>query len=295
MTVAELLPLVLRLSIIILVFTIGLGTAPRELTYLARHPGQLIRSLVAMNLVMPLIAVAIAKLFTLDRPVMIMLIALALSPVPPILPKKIIKAGGGHAYVMALLCSAAVVAIVWIPFAVSILSRISVADFSVSPAVVAKVLLMTVIGPVVAGVIVRLMLPKLAERLAVPLGMAATLLLLGGVVLILVKFGPALTALIGDGTLVAIIAYILIALAVGHMLGGPASSDRTVLALATASRHPAVAMAIARATFPAEKTVPVAVLLYLLVGLVATVPYVSWRKKSLAEDAPPPIGHPAPH
>ena len=89
----------------------------------------------------------------------------------------------------------------------------------------------------------------------------------------------AIRSLIGDGTLLAIATFTLLGLLMGHLLGGPDAEDRTVLALAAASRHPAVALAIASASFPEQKLVLPAVLLALLTGIVATVPYSAWRKR----------------
>jgi len=113
----------------------------------------------------------------------------------------------------------------------------------------------------------------------------ATVLLLAGLGLMLGKAAPTMLALLWDGTLLAIVIFIVFGLLAGHLLGGPTPGDRSVLALATASRHPGVAMAIAQLTVPAERSVPAALLLYLVVGMVVTLPYVSWRKKALAEEA----------
>jgi BASS family bile acid:Na+ symporter len=287
MTLAALVVLVLQVSIALLVFTVGLGTEPRELTHLFRHPWRLVLSLVSMNVVMLVVAVAIVMVFPLKGAVKVTLVALALAPIPPVLPKKLINAGGGHDYVMALLCTASLFAIVWIPLAGELLNRIFPADIAIPPIPVAKVVAMTVLGPTIAGVVAHLLLPRLAERVAGPIARVATLLLLAGLVLLLVKAAPVMAALLGDGTLLAIVAFLVLGLLSGHLLGGPAPGDRSVLALATASRHPGVALAIAQLTFPAEKTVTAALLLYLLTGMVVTLPYVKWRQKTL--DGGPPL------
>ncbi len=282
MTLAELVRLVLQGSIMAVVFTLGLGTSPRELTHFLRHPGQLLRSVASMNLAMPAIAILIVSLLSLERPVAITLVALSLAPVPPILPNRLVKAGGSHDYATALLVTMSLIAIVWMPLAGAVLDRISPAHVYIPPLPVAKLALLTVLGPVLAGVIVRLILPSFARRLAKPLRLAAVALLVIFALLLLVKAGPAMLALIGNGTLVAIVAFLVLGLTAGHLLGGPAPGDRTVLALATASRHPAIAMTVAQIAFPEEKTVPAAVLLYLIVSLVVTTPYVMWRKKAAA-------------
>jgi len=144
----------------------------------------------------------------------------------------------------------------------------------------------TVLGPTLAGVVVRRLAPNLAGRIAEPLGKVASVLLLAGLALIFAKAAPAMLAQLGDGTLLAIVAFLVLGLLVGHLLGGPTPGDRSVLALATASRHPGVALAIAQLTFPAEKSVLAALLLYLLAGLVVTLPYVGWRRKALALETP---------
>ena len=66
-------------------------------------------------------------------------------------------------------------------------------------------------------------------------------------------------------------------LAAGHFLGGPDEDDRTVLAFATVSRHPGVAMAVGSLT--GEPLAPIGVLLAVVVNEVAVVPYLWWRKR----------------
>ncbi|MGH2414231.1 MAG: hypothetical protein ACRDEA_11210, partial [Microcystaceae cyanobacterium] len=89
---------------------------------------------------------------------------------------------------------------------------------------------------------------------------------------------PAIAALIGNGTLIAIIIFILIGLLAGHLLGGPDPNDRTVLALSTVSRHPGIAIAIAHINFSGQKLAPAAIVLYLLVNAVVTILYLKSRK-----------------
>ena len=94
-------------------------------------------------------------------------------------------------------------------------------------------------------------------------------------------------SLIGDGALIAIVAFTILGLAVGHALGGPRSDERAVLALATAARHPAVAIGIVLAAFPDDELAPTAVLLAVLVSTLAAAPYTAWRKRLHLEQARP--------
>src|SRR6185437_8256820 len=88
---------------------------------------------------------------------------------------------------------------------------------------------------------------------------------------------------IGNGILIAFGSFSLVGLAVGHFLGGPNPNNRTVLALATSARHPAIAMTIGNLNFPDQKPVIlVIVLLHVIVGFVLGIPYLIWRRASPA-------------
>ena len=82
------------------------------------------------------------------------------------------------------------------------------------------------------------------------------------------------------------VVFCLIGLGVGHLLGGPAPGDRATLALSTAARHPGVAMAIARANFPDQTLVFPAVLLYILLNTIVSLPYTRWAARQPTGPSP---------
>ena len=63
MSLGELIPLALKLSIIATVFALGLRTPPADLGFLLQRPGQLARSVLSMNFIMPVIASVIVLAF----------------------------------------------------------------------------------------------------------------------------------------------------------------------------------------------------------------------------------------
>ena len=102
-------------------------------------------------------------------------------------------------------------------------------------------------------------------------------------------------SLFGDGTVVAAIVLSGIGLLVGHLLGGPDPQHRTVLALATASRHPGVALVAATsASAQAPRLITAAVLLAFVLSMIISAPYAAWRKRVPATSAknqtPPAVG-----
>ena len=285
--VVKAIPLVLKASILLTVFTLGLKTSIEDVLSLLRRPSLLLRSLLAMSVVMPLLAVALDAAFKFHPAVEIALVALALSPVPPVLPKKELKAGGSSSYGFGLLVVAGLFAVVFVPLALEVVERVFAVPLQLSPGQVAQIILLTVLAPLGLGLLVKSVAPTLAERIAKPLSSVATVLLLAGALPILFTKWPAIVSLIGNGTLAAIVVFILVGLTAGHLLGGPDPADRTVLALSTASRHPGVALAIASANFPQAKLVLPAVLLYLITGAILTIPYLKWRKSKTQVAGPP--------
>jgi BASS family bile acid:Na+ symporter len=125
---------------------------------------------------------------------------------------------------------------------------------------------------------VRLLLPATAERIAHPISLLAALLLVLAAIPVVITSGIAFWALAGNGVLIFLILFTVLGLVVGHLFGGPEPDDRTVLALAAGTRHPGVAMAIANLNFPDNKAVVAIMLWHLVIGALASIPYVRWRK-----------------
>jgi BASS family bile acid:Na+ symporter len=283
MTIAQLIPIVVQASILLLVFGLGLHATLEDVSYLFRRPGLLVRALLAMGVVVPFVAAVLAAVFDLYPPVEIALLLLAVSPVPPILPGKQLKLGGHASYVYGLLVTAALFAIVLVPLMIEVLGRVFQREAHIAPAAIAKVVLITVLAPIVAGLAVRHFAPALAERIASFVTRLGTVLLIVGLLPILVTAWPGIVSLIGNGTILAIAAVVIAGLIAGHLLGGPDPDDRTALAIASSMRHPGVALAIAKVNFPDEKLVFAAVLLFAVMNAIVTIPYAAWRRRQHSE------------
>jgi bile acid:Na+ symporter, BASS family len=282
MTAAMLVMLALRTSVFLIVFSLGLRATRADVLYLLSRPGRLSRSLLAMNIAMPLLAVGLSLAFGLSPAVKTALVALSLAPVPPILPKKEFKAGGHGSYVIGLLAAAALLSIIFIPVAEHFLRRLFDVGVDRPPTMVVWLVAVTVLVPLLAGTFVRRLAPALAERLASPLNTFATILLVLTCLVLLLHSWKVGLPLIGNGHVLVIAVFVVVGLIVGHLLGGPEPEHRVVLALSTASRHPGVAMAIATGTSPDAKLVIGAILLYLVVNTILSIPYVKWARQHAA-------------
>jgi BASS family bile acid:Na+ symporter len=232
-----------------------------------------------MNVIMPLVVAGLVVALDLPTAVKIALVALVVSPVPPILPKKELKAGGRGQYAIGLLVAIALLSIVIVPIAVSWFSAAFDRTGEIAPLTIAKVVLTSVLAPLAVGIIVRQFVRAFAQKIAGSVLMLGIVLLIVSALPLIYATWPAIHALFGNGTVLIIAATAVIGLVVGHTLGGPEPDDRTVLALSTASRHPAVALAVAVAGGAESKSELAAILLYLIVAAIVSIPYVMWRNR----------------
>lgn len=272
-----------KTSIVLTVVGLGLSASLDDAISLFRAPERLFRSLLAMMVIVPLFAVIVASVFDLDPAVKIALAALSISPVPPLWPRRSLRAGGEMSYTIGLLVATALLSIVTVPLGLLLFESIFSIPLRMHPLDVAYLAFVTVLLPLVAGMVVRRRLPRFADRAARPVSLLSIGLLGVSIVPILITIWPAITTLVGDGTLLTMLAFVLVGVIGGHALGGPADEDRCTLVLASASRHPGIALAIAQVNFPNEHLLAPAIVLYLLVSGLATTPYVRWTRRQTRE------------
>jgi BASS family bile acid:Na+ symporter len=202
-----------------------------------------------------------------------------LAPIPPLLPTKQIKAGGDTSYAVGLIVAASLFSVAWIPLAVRILQGVFHMPLEASSEQLASIVFLNILTPLACGALIRRFAPAFAQRIKPTLVRAGNLLLLAVVVAILYRMWRPMFSEIGGGTLAALLVFIIVGLVSGHVLGGPDPDHRTVLALASASRHPGISMALAHLNFPNEKSVVAVVALYLVVSTLVALPYVAWRRR----------------
>lgn len=285
MTLTQMIGLAIAASMFLVVFALGLHSRFDNLIYLSRHPGLFLRSILAMNVVMLFFAIAVIMLFHPPAPIRIALVALAVSPVPPVLPGMQFRAGGSPEYAIGLLAGAAIVSIIFVPFVIELTGRIFAIDIHEPIGKVASIVLISVVIPLVAGMALRHFAPAFAERTAAPILTLSTVILLISVVPVLAIAAPAFWSLVGNGVVACLIAFTLVGVAVGHFMGGPDPDNRAVLALATGTRHPGIAVVISIINFPDQKAVLSVVLFHLVIGAIVSLTYAKLRTRSHATAA----------
>lgn len=192
-----------------------------EIIYLWRRPVLLLKSIIAMYVVMPAVTVLMVRMLDLPPRTEVALIVLAICAGTPLLPKKLIELGGDPDYIFSLIVITSLLAIITVPASLHLLAEIIHFDTTkITPSQVARALLKPFLLPLGLGMLFHLASPALAERIGNPL------LKIGSAAMVL----TALTAMVTRFRLIfevdllsllAFAAFTLTAIVAGHLLGGP--------------------------------------------------------------------------
>lgn len=277
MEIKALVPVIVQVSLILVMVSIGLQAKWTDLGVALRHPRAILRAIIAVNVVVPLIAVAMVQLLPIAPPVKVGIVIMAVSPLAAFAPGKMLKAGADRSLAIGLYFVLVLMSVLIVPTTFALLSSTFGIDATIPVPVIGRFILTSVLLPFVGGMVIAFLLPDLAPRLARAGGAVGNLLLLPVLALLLIKTGGALVSLVGDGTVLAIIATVIAGLAAGHWLGGPDPANRMALAAAAATRHPGIAGLVAHRHFD-NPQVMLAALLFLLIGMIVAPLYQHWAR-----------------
>jgi predicted Na+-dependent transporter len=225
-----------------------------------------ILALLANFVLVPLLAYAITLVIPLEESLRIGLIVLATAAGAPFLPKLVQGAKGNIAFGIGLMVLLMVVTIFYLPFVLPLL----LPGVEVNPWDIARSLIVTMLIPLVIGLLIKSHSPEAAQQWAPVMNKIS-----GLAILILLVLGIGLNVsniinLIGSGGFVALVLFIVGSLVIGMLLGGRDPGVRNTMGLGTAQRNVAAAIMVASQNFSGTNTLPfvlVAAVLLLLILL----------------------------
>ncbi len=277
-TVPEaLMTVVAAATVFSVMFVIGLGIVPREFRWVWQHSGLVAKGLFSVLIAVPALALVVARAFDLARPVEIGILLMAISPGAPVALRRSIGAGGHHSFAPALQILVAVLAVVSMPVWIALLNEVYAGHATIDPTQLARQVFTAQLLPLGLGILIRYRRPTAAAWLESKLARIATGLLLLLAVLAVIDIGQVVVNA-GPRIVLAIATVTALALAVGHLLGGPDPATRTAVAISSAIRNPGLALLVATLN-AAPPEITATVLAYLIVSAVAVIPYVAWRRR----------------
>src|SRR5215204_2311115 len=245
----------------------GLGLRVKEIVAPLRNWRLVAQGLLANFVVMPLVAIVLAKVLRLDQSLYIGLLLLGAAGGAPFLPKLALIAKGNLAFAVGLMVLLMVITAGYLPVAMPMfLPGVSVSPGADCPATRA---------PDVAA---AQWSAGRERQVAEPRGQNQARSrqdlepqpngLIGLLTLLSLR---SVMAVFGTGGIFAGVAFLAVGYAVGWVLGGPAADTRQVLGLGTSQRNIAAALVVANQSFD-DPDVVVMVVVVAIVGLLTLMP-----------------------
>jgi BASS family bile acid:Na+ symporter len=245
----------------------GAGLTVPQIAEPLRNARLVILTLLANFVVMPLGALALAKVLWLDEPLGIGLLLLGCAAGAPFLPKLAELAKGNLAFAVGAMVLLMVVTIGYLPVVLPLL----LPGVTVDPWQIARSLLLLMLLPLVIGLALKAYYGDLAARVKPALDWISNVSLILLVCLITAANIDKVLQVFGTRGILAGILFIALGLGTGWLLGGPEAETKRVMALGTGQRNIAAALVVASQSFSDPKVV-VMVIVVAIVGLVVLMP-----------------------
>jgi BASS family bile acid:Na+ symporter len=245
----------------------GAGLTVPQIAEPLRNARLVVFALLANFVLMPLGALALAKLLWLDEPFGVGLLVLGCAAGAPFLPKLAEIAKGNLAFAVGAMVLLMVVTVGYLPIVLPLL----LPAVSVNPWEIARSLLLLMLLPLVIGLALKARFGDLAARVKPVLDWISNVSLILLVCLITAANIDKVLEVFGTRGILAGLLFIALGVGTGWLLGGPHVDTKRVMALGTGQRNIAAALVVASQSFSDPKVV-VMVIVVAIVGLVVLMP-----------------------
>jgi bile acid:Na+ symporter, BASS family len=242
----------------------GSGLTIRQIIEPLRNARLVLLALLANFVLMPLGALAVAKVLWLDNPFAVGLLVLGCAAGAPFLPKLAELAKGNLAFSVGAMVLLMVVTVGYLPVVMPLL----LPGVTVDPWNIARSLVLLMLLPLATGLALKARYEELASRVKPMLDWISNISLILLVLLITAANFDKVLQVFGTRGILAGLLYIALGFGIGWLLGGPDTGTR---ALGTSQRNIAAALVVASQSFSDPKVV-VMVIVVAIVGLIILMP-----------------------
>lgn len=245
----------------------GTGLTVGEIVAALRNHRLIMVALLANFVLMPLGALALAKVLGLDEPLGVGLLLLGCAAGAPFLPKLAQLSKGNLPFAVGAMVLLMIITVGYLPIVLPLL----LPEVTVNPVEIARSLIELMLLPLGIGLFVKARRGKLSARVKPFLdGLSSISLVLLILLISIVNFDKVLQVFGTRGILAGVL-FIAFGCLMGWLLGGPGDDTRRVLALGTGQRNIAAALVVGGQSF-ADQRVTVMVVVLAIIGLVTLMP-----------------------
>ncbi|MGC2077410.1 MAG: bile acid:sodium symporter [Xanthobacteraceae bacterium] len=245
----------------------GAGLTIGQIIQPLRNVRLVLLALLANFVLMPLVAVVLAKTLRLEEPFGVGLLLLGCAAGAPFLPKLAELAKGNLAFAVGTMVLLMVVTVGYLPIILPLL----LSGVTIDPWKIARSLVLLMLLPLAAGLALKAYYEVLAARVKPTLDWISNVSLILLVLLITAANIDKVLQVFGTFGILAALLFIALGVGIGWLLGGPHVDTKRVMALGTGQRNIAAALVVGSESFDDPKVV-VMVIVVAIVGLIILMP-----------------------
>ena len=245
----------------------GLGLRMTEIVAPLRNWRLVAQGLLANFVIMPLVALALARVLNLDESMAIGLLLLGMAAGSPFLPTLAQVSKGNLALAVGQMVLLMVITVGYLPLVLPLL----LPGISVNPAQIAKSLVLMMLLPLGAALAIKANRPDIAAKVKPIFDKTSGFSLIALMSLQTLFNIRSVIAVFGTGGILAGVVFLAIGFLVGWVLGGATAQTRSVMGLGAAQRNIAAALVVANQSFT-DPGVVVMVVVIAIVSFLALMP-----------------------
>jgi predicted Na+-dependent transporter len=274
------------LSIATLVFavssmlSVGFRYTVQQIIAPLRNARLVIGAVVANFVLVPILAYVITTIFSIGEEREIGLLVVACAAGAPFLIKLAQMAGADLAIATGVLVLLLVITVPYMPIVIPLIAP----EADVSAFGIARPLVLTMLLPLVVGLIADRFVPTWTKRLLPLLGVLANIALVALLVSTVAANFDELLNVFGTGAILAALLFIAGAFVIGYLLGITGRGTREELALGTAQRNTAAATVVATQSLSDPDTI-VMVVVTSIVSMAILFPLATALRKRVENNA----------
>lgn len=253
---------------------LGMSQTVRQIIEPLKNVRMTLSALVASYILLPVLAASIARVFDLDPSLRYGMVVLAMAAGAEAGPIFTAKSNANVSLAGGILAMSIGITIIYIPLMLGVL----LPDAHVDTAHLLLKLVLTIVAPLILGLVVRSRFAKAAHAAEKYLQLTSRIFVILLLLTLIGLYHRAIIGLIGTYAILAAVLYVAAGFGIGYLLGFPERGNRLAMGFMHGARNASVAVMVASSVFADQPNVTLMIATMVIIMLGMLIPASSFLK-----------------